>query len=504
MTKTAPTSGATKGSAGTIRTSAGTTGITRILLGIVPNRIPRGTPSTRVLGDHMSIYRLGAYVPWGNQVYALETTCSSLCDEVMGYKLFKKQVEAMQDEQVKALGDRVATIDSDIMEMALHMDEEFCPRYLTTIAGQRWILSRGLKLAIMKCMQSPEYLATLGGVIGCAIDKGMQDGLAAGIDHGKAGLGLIDVSAYNLFAKAGYVTAINALQDYRDAKARRLSFTDAMVPLIEPLSAKSLIGKASASGILVMAMATALSTTFIQTNIVPSIPSTKVRILELKRRYFEDYYSENQYTVSIKEDTAYSCLHSLKTTKETSPIRRIQERQYTVFKLYGNKIFWKISNVVLTLRNLNTPYLIPCIRAKMKVVKNESQTLWILQNEDGLFTYETPLGMTFTEFNRLSGMDDDLFTYELRIPGLSYLPHGKQQCDDPEYCNDLDIYKPRICYDENKGIYAEAKQFNEYIEIKKQWMTHGINADMEYDPSDVDFVEWIASKFSNHSTMDID
>ncbi|GJW87162.1 zinc finger, CCHC-type containing protein [Tanacetum coccineum] len=45
------------------------------------------------------------------------------------------------------------------------------------------------------------------------------------------------------------------------------------------------------------------------------------------------------------------------------PIRRIQERQYAVFKLYGNKILWKISNVVPTPRNpqygvsktLNTP-----------------------------------------------------------------------------------------------------------------------------------------------------
>ncbi|GKE13755.1 hypothetical protein Tco_1421332, partial [Tanacetum coccineum] len=32
-----------------------------------------------------------------------------------------------------------------------------------------------------------------------------------------------------------------------------------------------------------------------------------------KRR---DYYSEDQYTVSIKEDTAYPCLHSPKTTQE--------------------------------------------------------------------------------------------------------------------------------------------------------------------------------------------
>nr|GEV95853.1 hypothetical protein [Tanacetum cinerariifolium] len=52
----------------------------------------------------------------------------------------------------------------------------------------------------------------------------------------------------------------------------------------------------------------------------------KASILELKRTYFEDYYSDYQYTVSIKEDTAYPCLHSPKTTKETYSIRRIQRR----------------------------------------------------------------------------------------------------------------------------------------------------------------------------------
>ncbi|GJS10677.1 hypothetical protein Tco_0367473 [Tanacetum coccineum] len=36
--------------------------------------------------------------------------------------------------------------------------------------------------------------------------------------------------------------------------------------------------------------------------------------------------SDYQYAVSIKEDTAYMCLHSPKTTKETSSIRRIQRR----------------------------------------------------------------------------------------------------------------------------------------------------------------------------------
>ncbi|GJU13939.1 hypothetical protein Tco_1136335 [Tanacetum coccineum] len=111
------------------------------------------------------------------QVSTLEATCSGLRDEVSGYKLFKEHIEAVQDEQVRVLSDRVAVLDSELMEMALHIDEEFYPRYLTTIAGRRWILGRGLKLTVMKCLQSPKYLAALGGVIGRAIDKGMQDGL---------------------------------------------------------------------------------------------------------------------------------------------------------------------------------------------------------------------------------------------------------------------------------------------------------------------------------------
>nr|GEZ33632.1 hypothetical protein [Tanacetum cinerariifolium] len=48
--------------------------------------------------------------------------------------------------------------------------------------------------------------------------------------------------------------------------------------------------------------------------------SKNARILELKRRYFEDYCSDIQYAVSIKEDTAYMCLHSPKTMKGTRSI----------------------------------------------------------------------------------------------------------------------------------------------------------------------------------------
>ncbi|GJR51490.1 hypothetical protein Tco_1402011 [Tanacetum coccineum] len=47
---------------------------------------------------------------------------------------------------------------------------------------------------------------------------------------------------------------------------------------------------------------------------IASVSHEKAHILELKRRHFEDYCSDNQYAISIKEDTAYLCLHSPKTT----------------------------------------------------------------------------------------------------------------------------------------------------------------------------------------------
>ncbi|GJW64426.1 hypothetical protein Tco_0116310 [Tanacetum coccineum] len=276
------------------------------------------------------------------QVSALETTCSGLRDQVLGYELFKEQYEVIQDAQVKALSDKVAGLDVDLMGMALHLNEEFYPRFLTTIAGRRWILGRGLRLVIMKCLQSSEYLAALGGAIDRAIDKGMQDGLAACIDHGKAGRDLVDVAAYNPSAEGNYVSAVNVLRavDFPllaqlesrkdasmadimgllhlegpaaetpeasqlqpspeqlilpihrsedqvrirgDVASQRLSISDAMVPLIEPLSAKNLVGEASTSGVpAAVTASTALSTTFVQASSILAILVSDYQVLDVE------------------------------------------------------------------------------------------------------------------------------------------------------------------------------------------------------------------------------
>ncbi|GJR45146.1 hypothetical protein Tco_1313249 [Tanacetum coccineum] len=242
--------------------------------------------------------------------------------------------EAMQDEQVKFLSDKVVGLDAVTMEMALHLDEEFYPRYLTTIAGRRWILGHGLKLAVMKCLQSSKYLAVLGGAIGRAIDKGMQDGLAVGIDHGKARRSLTKVAAYNPSHKDGSMAdimgllrlegptaeilgasqlqpspeklmiPIHRLEDQvvigetslsfsldvahtrvqrlrgNDA-AQKLSISDALVPLVKPLSAETLVGEVGTFRVPATATTIALSTAFIQASTVPPVPVTDHEVSDM-------------------------------------------------------------------------------------------------------------------------------------------------------------------------------------------------------------------------------
>ncbi|GKC38366.1 hypothetical protein Tco_1050750 [Tanacetum coccineum] len=203
--------------------------------------------------------------------------------DAWSYKLFKGQIEAIQDEQVKVLSGRVAELDSELMK----------------------------------------YLAVLGETIGRTIDKGMQDGLVTGIDHRKAGRGLVDVVSYNPPVKASpasktpeanqlqpspeqLMLPIHRLEDQvvigetslsffldvvharvqrirGDVASRRLSLSDVMVLLIEPLSAENLVGEASTSGIPAMATTTALSTTFTQTSSVPLIYVADYEVLARSR-----------------------------------------------------------------------------------------------------------------------------------------------------------------------------------------------------------------------------
>ncbi|GJW00003.1 hypothetical protein Tco_1555254 [Tanacetum coccineum] len=242
-------------------------------------------------------------------VHSLETACSGLRDQVSGYEQLKEQIEEFQDAQINIVSDKMAKLEVDLIEMALYLEERFYPHLLTTISGRRWLLTHGIKLFVVKCLNSPEYLTTLGTAISRAIEKGMQDGLLAGIDHRKAGRSLADFVAYNPSVEEDYNSALQELhavdfpllaeRKYEDqvvlsktsllfalsvAHSRvknireniaeqRSDLDDVWVPLVEPLSVENLTGAAATFDSMSTAIATkiALSTVVVSTSSARSI-----------------------------------------------------------------------------------------------------------------------------------------------------------------------------------------------------------------------------------------
>ncbi|GJV31561.1 hypothetical protein Tco_1391961 [Tanacetum coccineum] len=172
-----------------------------------------------------------------DQVHTLEVSSDGLQEKVTAYENFIGQLEKFQDDRMREINENFDKMDTDLVELALHLEERFYPHLLTTISGRRWLLTHGLELAIAKCLNSTEYLSSLGAAIGKAVEKGMQEGLSSGITHGAAGRVLTVVAAYNLSAKADYLSALQ-----QNIANNRSALRDVFVSFSEPLSAAALEG----------------------------------------------------------------------------------------------------------------------------------------------------------------------------------------------------------------------------------------------------------------------
>ncbi|GJR99310.1 reverse transcriptase domain-containing protein [Tanacetum coccineum] len=124
------------------------------------------------------------------------------------------------------------------------------------------------------------------------------------------------------------------------------------------------------------------------------------------------------------------------------------------FDSYGEWRSW-IDNVKMPKKNKNM------FEVRMtKVIKREFEKIKDVKVEDVLLTCDTSLEVFNNEVNQLSGMDNDLFTYEIEV--VNILCDSKID-DDSE---------------------------------------HEADDDMGYDPSDVAFTKWLGSKFFNYKIMD--
>nr|GEV26674.1 hypothetical protein [Tanacetum cinerariifolium] len=147
------------------------------------------------------------------RIHKLEMSSGGLQDKVTVYENFMEQLERFQNDRMKVVNDKFDKPCTEFVEMALHLEVKFYPHLFTTIFGRRWLLTQGMKLVIIKCLNSPEYLSALEAAISKDIKKGMQDGLSVRITHGKEGRILTDVAAYNPSAKVDYISALQHLQN---------------------------------------------------------------------------------------------------------------------------------------------------------------------------------------------------------------------------------------------------------------------------------------------------
>ncbi|GJW05578.1 gypsy type transposase, partial [Tanacetum coccineum] len=133
-------------------------------------------------------------------VRELETSSASLCEKLETYEGSMKQLEEFQDNLMKPLEARLAEIDADFTRVVALSQEVFHPHLPQAVsARRRWLLAHGMRLLMAKCLNSSEYMEALENAFGRATEKGMKEGLAAGIEHGQAGRCLNDLEANKLW-----------------------------------------------------------------------------------------------------------------------------------------------------------------------------------------------------------------------------------------------------------------------------------------------------------------
>ncbi|GJW42844.1 hypothetical protein Tco_0071643 [Tanacetum coccineum] len=158
-----------------------------------------------------------------DQVHELEVSSADLREKLEMYEGLLKRLEEYQDNLMEPLRTRLAEIDADFTRCCMRFQESFHPHLLNVIAGRRWLLTHGMKLLVVKCLNSNEYMEALGHAFGRAIEKGMQEGLAAGIEHGQAGRCLTDLEAYIPSAEDDFNSAIRELRDLNFPLLQELS-----------------------------------------------------------------------------------------------------------------------------------------------------------------------------------------------------------------------------------------------------------------------------------------
>nr|GEU90648.1 hypothetical protein [Tanacetum cinerariifolium] len=201
-----------------------------------------------------------------NQVHALKTTCFGLHDQVSGYEQLKEQIEEFQDAHMNIVNDKVAKLDADLLEMALHLKEKFYLHHLITISGRRGRRTdlqprlREVEFPLLAELKSYKDESTVDVINLLRLEGPFVDAP-----------GMSDFETTLSFALSVTQSQVERIRE--NVATQRSALIDVWVPLVDLLSAKSLIGESSTSGSVptIVVTTAAMSTTFAAASSVPPI-----------------------------------------------------------------------------------------------------------------------------------------------------------------------------------------------------------------------------------------
>nr|GEU52147.1 transposase (putative), gypsy type [Tanacetum cinerariifolium] len=143
--------------------------------------------------------------------------------QVTGEERIKAAFEEFKKYEDNRVEKHCAEMDACLDALSIDFDEELYPHMLTAIAGRRWVIGHGLRLAVMKCAESIELRQEFANVVSARIAKGMSECLVHGIEHGKAGRGLEVMEAYDPEANNKYLQAVKEEMLLEEAIAAKVS-----------------------------------------------------------------------------------------------------------------------------------------------------------------------------------------------------------------------------------------------------------------------------------------
>nr|GEZ49999.1 hypothetical protein [Tanacetum cinerariifolium] len=145
----------------------------------------------------------------------LSQQVASLKEQVSGEEKLKEAFEGFKRYEDDRVERRCAELDARLDALSIDFDKELYPHMLTAIAGRRWVIGHGLRLAAMKCGESLDIRQAFTDVMSAGITKGMSEGLRHGVEPGQAQRNVESIEAYDPEAEAKFVAALQALKDLK-------------------------------------------------------------------------------------------------------------------------------------------------------------------------------------------------------------------------------------------------------------------------------------------------